>query len=609
MQYTFKGGSFTLCSAVALLLLGIPGLHIELKAGQHFPQQLPFNQPNVFGSIAPVLRGLGHTAALLTFLIAVYHSTYISWLVYICYMIIKEPEVYGRCPFEFSTESCHSKNDDYLCEISGESLDARHLYHNRHIYSSGRCQTVQEFCLSQKIICPNTSPGECLSFLGNETYEFDLLTQSCVNVSESNIEKRFVRPVKAAYFSTPEEDVVLNAFLPDLSTYEWLPPMLHMILCMMCVWIAVGVVGSQSAFEDGSSIITALVLVMNALWISRNIVGEGTYRVFTNHGITLETAVEAAIQVFLGTGLGLGHFFPISKSVQGKKEFCLILAVVSSLWTHWLIFGLHLFHKNEGLANRLNKPFFEVTRFTELFAWIGYLNSVEYTPLPLFWVLGTSIILILATLYAAVLALEEVLRATLEAFSTLGEYRRATFCAIAYFGFVLSLFFTSPQAIHFLVTLDAVIAVCILFTACCQTLGILIFCRYSRLLRFPNSLGGQVLWYMGFVFYCLSPIFMGVLFLAALFLRRWWPKMEMKTELPLPYGACSITGIVLILLPTIYPFVSRTLSTLVSSGHDKITRLYHPIPAMEASLNKTADLEQASVNGTVRRKKAVKIKV
>ncbi|XP_062925754.1 sodium-dependent neutral amino acid transporter B(0)AT3-like isoform X1 [Mobula hypostoma] len=112
---TYGGGAFLIPYFIALILEGIPLLHLELAIGQHFQR----GSIGVWRSISPYLGGIGIASMLTTFQQGMFYSSLLAWTLWYFFHSFEEPLPWKNCPLNnnrtgFIKECEQSTSVDYF---------------------------------------------------------------------------------------------------------------------------------------------------------------------------------------------------------------------------------------------------------------------------------------------------------------------------------------------------------------------------------------------------------------------------------------------------------------------------------------------------------------
>ncbi|XP_067856221.1 sodium-dependent neutral amino acid transporter B(0)AT3-like isoform X1 [Heptranchias perlo] len=92
---TYGGGAFLIPYVIALIIVGIPLLHLELAIGQCLRK----GSIGVWNSISPYLGGVGISSMLISFLVGLYYNTILAWTLWYFFHSFEEPLPWKNCPF------------------------------------------------------------------------------------------------------------------------------------------------------------------------------------------------------------------------------------------------------------------------------------------------------------------------------------------------------------------------------------------------------------------------------------------------------------------------------------------------------------------------------
>ncbi|XP_070572179.1 sodium- and chloride-dependent GABA transporter ine-like [Ptychodera flava] len=107
LAYKSGGGAFLIPYFIMLIFVGIPLLYMELALGQY----IRLGPVGSFKKAAPLLKGTGVAAVMLSFLLCTYYNVIMAWaLFYLCSSFIS-PLPYGTCGNWWNTDNCFSYED------------------------------------------------------------------------------------------------------------------------------------------------------------------------------------------------------------------------------------------------------------------------------------------------------------------------------------------------------------------------------------------------------------------------------------------------------------------------------------------------------------------
>ncbi|XP_059801272.1 sodium-dependent neutral amino acid transporter B(0)AT3-like isoform X4 [Hypanus sabinus] len=112
---TYGGGAFLIPYFIALIIEGIPLLHLELAIGQHFRR----GSIGVWRSISPYLGGIGIASMLTVFQQGLFYNTILAWTLWYLFHSFEEPLPWKNCPLNnnqtgFIEECEQSTSVDYF---------------------------------------------------------------------------------------------------------------------------------------------------------------------------------------------------------------------------------------------------------------------------------------------------------------------------------------------------------------------------------------------------------------------------------------------------------------------------------------------------------------
>ena len=88
------GGSFLIPYTLMVIFLGFPLLFLELALGQYSA----FDPARLFGKMAPIAIGLGHSMVILNALCGIYYNAAVSWFIFYMCVSLKPELPWTKCP-------------------------------------------------------------------------------------------------------------------------------------------------------------------------------------------------------------------------------------------------------------------------------------------------------------------------------------------------------------------------------------------------------------------------------------------------------------------------------------------------------------------------------
>ncbi|KAM3614300.1 uncharacterized protein V6R79_012421 [Siganus canaliculatus] len=101
----YGGGAFLIPYAIALVLEGLPLLHLELAIGQ----RVRMGSVGVWNSISPYMGGLGIASMAVSFLIGLFYNMILAWILWYFFNSFQNPLPWRDCPL-------NSNHTGYLSE-------------------------------------------------------------------------------------------------------------------------------------------------------------------------------------------------------------------------------------------------------------------------------------------------------------------------------------------------------------------------------------------------------------------------------------------------------------------------------------------------------------
>ncbi|XP_022077351.1 sodium-dependent neutral amino acid transporter B(0)AT1-like [Acanthochromis polyacanthus] len=91
---TYGGGAFLIPYLIALVLEGLPLLHMELAIGQ----RLRLGSVGVWNSISPYMGGLGVASMMVSFLVGMFYNMILAWILWYFFHSFQNPLPWRDCP-------------------------------------------------------------------------------------------------------------------------------------------------------------------------------------------------------------------------------------------------------------------------------------------------------------------------------------------------------------------------------------------------------------------------------------------------------------------------------------------------------------------------------
>ncbi|XP_007241499.3 sodium-dependent neutral amino acid transporter B(0)AT1-like [Astyanax mexicanus] len=109
------GGAFIIPFLILLVLEGVPLLYLEFAIGQ----RLRKGSVGVWRSISPYLTGVGIASMMVSFLVALYYNTIITWVMWYFFNSFQDPLPWSQCPVNdnrtgLESECALSSSVDYF---------------------------------------------------------------------------------------------------------------------------------------------------------------------------------------------------------------------------------------------------------------------------------------------------------------------------------------------------------------------------------------------------------------------------------------------------------------------------------------------------------------
>uniref|UniRef100_A0A3B5B435 Transporter n=1 Tax=Stegastes partitus TaxID=144197 RepID=A0A3B5B435_9TELE len=139
---TYGGGAFLIPYLIALVLEGLPLLHIELAIGQ----RLRLGSVGVWNSISPYLGGLGVASMMVSFLVSMFYNMILAWILWYFFHSFQDPLPWRNCPVNLN-------HTGYISECEKSSPVNYFWYHETlnitpNIQTSGSIEWWLVLCLA-----------------------------------------------------------------------------------------------------------------------------------------------------------------------------------------------------------------------------------------------------------------------------------------------------------------------------------------------------------------------------------------------------------------------------------------------------------------------------
>ncbi|XP_005108791.1 sodium-dependent neutral amino acid transporter B(0)AT3-like [Aplysia californica] len=130
------GGAFLIPYAVMLAIEGIPLFFLELAIGQ----RLRKGAIGAWNEVSPYLGGLGICSAIVSFYLALYYNTIMSWCLVYLFQSFQSPLPWAACPHTFGD------NDSYVIEPECEkSSPPSYFWYRSTLNTAPTIESIPEF--------------------------------------------------------------------------------------------------------------------------------------------------------------------------------------------------------------------------------------------------------------------------------------------------------------------------------------------------------------------------------------------------------------------------------------------------------------------------------